>query len=334
MSTEPHPDSPLRHGILAWTSAYLILTDQSSSGEALYRHYATARSAANGLLAELAVEADVLGFSPATSKKLNLLLSTCLFLGFCDVLSGDIEALASSLSGIRRLLESHWEQFRERLGSLESRILIWLAYLDLRSNFWMSTKPNRPQDSRHFDPLVGGQYYLSECFGPLYPEQELKEDLLQEPAKLLSDDALSIFSKILELETWENDIRCRDTYLQSLVEELRCAKLQAIRADIARVRAECKVIHAELMESSTGENHIVRTKRHCLATTALHLSATILLSRMALPNLRTDDEAQKAARQIVHIARRLQKLGFCSPPSLIWPLPVFIAGIELTDEIY
>ena len=27
-------------------------------------------------------------------------------------------------------------------------------------------------------------------------------------------------------------------------------------------------------------------------------------------------------------------MGFCSPRSLIWPLPVFIAGIEVIDEIY
>ncbi|KAF7544935.1 hypothetical protein G7046_g9677 [Stylonectria norvegica] len=93
---ERYVDSPLRHGILAWTSVHLIVTDQSLSGDAVYRHYARGRSLDSDPLAELAVEADFLGLSPLPSKKPVMLLSTCLLLGFCIVLSGNIEALAWS----------------------------------------------------------------------------------------------------------------------------------------------------------------------------------------------------------------------------------------------
>lgn len=89
------------------------------------------------------------------------------------------------------------------------------------------------------------------------------------------------------------------------------------------------------MQSSTGAEHVARTEFHCSTTTALHLSATILLNRIVSPDIRTDDEAQAAAREIVNITRRLrQSWQLCSPRSFIWPIPVFIAGTEITDEIY
>jgi hypothetical protein len=68
---------------------------------------------------------------------------------------------------------------------------------------------------------------------------------------------------------------------------------------------------------------------------ALHLSATILLNRILEPNVRTDEESQSAAQGICKIARQLRRTGFLrTPRSLIWPLPIFIAGIETTDVIY
>ena len=262
-STKDQPDSPLRHSILAWTSAHLMLKNQSASEDTRYWHYSRARSAVNDLLSELAMEDGPSRPPQSTSKKLSILLSTSLFLSYCDVVSGDNKALASGLARIKRLLESQWERLRERLGPLESRILVWLAYLDLRSSFWIAAEPSQPMPASNeavgqnrarergelFNFLMnrkgisslrssrGGRYYLTECFGASYPEQELKDDLLQEPAKLLSDDAMSIFSNILEFEAWEDTVCPKSSNHGPLMEELRCAKIQAIRANIARVRA-------------------------------------------------------------------------------------------------
>jgi hypothetical protein len=53
------------------------------------------------------------------------------------------------------------------------------------------------------------------------------------------------------------------------------------------------------------------------------------------PNIRTDKEAQAAAYELIHICYRLRKAKYLrTPRSLIWPLPIFIAAIEITDEIY
>ena len=88
--------------------------------------------------------------------------------------------------------------------------------------------------------------------------------------------------------------------------------------------------------SFSNEKEIVdRTAFHALTVIALHLSATILLNRILKPNIRTDPESQDAAHEIIRIAYRLRKAKYLDTPrSLLWPLPLFIAGIETTDEIY
>jgi hypothetical protein len=68
---------------------------------------------------------------------------------------------------------------------------------------------------------------------------------------------------------------------------------------------------------------------------ALYLSASILLSRMLHPEIRTDRESQAAASELLKIARQLRQAQYLQTPrSFMWPLPIFIAGIETTDEFY
>ena len=60
-----------------------------------------------------------------------------------------------------------------------------------------------------------------------------------------------------------------------------------------------------------------------------------MLNRILNPDIRTNPESQEAASEIIRIAFRLRKAKYLDTPrSLIWPLPLFIAGIETTDEIY
>jgi hypothetical protein len=230
----------------------------------LYRHYTRAKIAVHDLFAQLTAEgAGGSSAAPQTpSKTLSMLLSTSLFLSFCEIVTDDIGALWEGLSKIRTLLVSQWGRMRENIGPLESRILVWLAYIDLRSNFWIAAQPStrvRPSGSSGQGAVAGrgelfsflmnqkgvsplrtnhsGRYYLTECFGSSYPEKELRDDLVQEPAKLLSDESLTIFSRILAFETWEDAMRERGSLDELLIQELRRVRLQALRADIARVRA-------------------------------------------------------------------------------------------------
>jgi hypothetical protein len=83
------------------------------------------------------------------------------------------------------------------------------------------------------------------------------------------------------------------------------------------------------------QQEVDRTIFHSLTVTALYLSATIVLNRIVEPDIRADPEAQTAAHELIHICYRLHKTKYPQTPrSLIWPLPISIAAIEITDEIY
>ena len=85
----------------------------------------------------------------------------------------------------------------------------------------------------------------------------------------------------------------------------------------------------------THSRTVDRTIFHSLTVTALHLCATIVLNRIVEPDIRTDPISQVAAHDLIHICYRLRKAKYLQTPrSLIWPLPVFIAAIEITDEVY
>ncbi|KAL1901004.1 hypothetical protein Sste5346_002068 [Sporothrix stenoceras] len=450
-AAEHQPDSPLRHSILAWTSAYLLVkgdTPTSGMGDALdhalqVRHYARARQAADTLKEELTgrggygkqlVPSFASTSSAASTSSLRMLLATTLFLAYGDILSGDTARLVHALAGIAHVLGSDWPRFRAAIGPVEARILVWLAYLDLRAGLWAPSSGGGlfrflrdhvgggPSSSSSGIAALRGnggpqEYYLATCFGAALPAHELHDDLLQEPAKRLSDEIMGVFAEVADLEGWIDSVFRRaegeseggtagagqrgigiedaDNLLTTVVDtfsvdgvgtglaaygdqnvgdllDLRSAKVHAIRATIARIRAESKVVHAALLKAYTpsSPDHVARTAFHRRVSTAMCLAALILLNRVDRPDVRTDDEAQAAARQIVQIARELKVeaetpaasksptdgpssepspdgLGPSTGPSprltpgtashprsLVWPMPVFVAGIEVTDPVY
>ncbi|CAK7232586.1 hypothetical protein SEUCBS140593_008311 [Sporothrix eucalyptigena] len=384
-AAEHQPDSPLRHSILAWASAHLLLRSHSakSNEPALdldhalqVRHYAKARAAADDLQRDLHGSHHGKEVAVVAPGHLRMLLATTLFLAYGDILSGDSARLVQALTGVAQLLASDWPRFRAALGPVEARILVWLAYLDLRSTMWTPSGGRKGGLFRFLQDHVGGpsssgisalrghsprDYYLAECFGAALPAQELQEDLMQEPAKRLSDEIMGVYAAIADLEVWvdatgstENAVTSDSTAVTAGysmapfgddtgddLTELRAAKIHALRATIVRIRAEAKVVHARLLRASTGADHVARTAFHRRVTDAMGHAATILLNRVDNPLVRTDDEAQSAARTIIQIARELRQGGctasgdaYGSPRSLVWPMPVFVAGIEVTDPVY
>lgn len=407
-AAERQPDSPLCHSILAWTSAHLLL--RSSQARKLdgvgdhalnhalnhaldnalqVRHYARARAAANDLQLDLQSGGGtaLVPAPPPSTGRLRMLLATTLFLAYGDVLSGDGARLVHALGGIAQLLASDWPRFRAALGPVEARILIWLAYLDLRSSLWTPRLARQGRGLFRFlqDHVSGSSasgiaalrghgpqhYYLVECFAA-FPPHELQDDLLQEPAKRLSDEIMGVYATIADLEVWIEEVGAGNTTLvgtqidqadmctspraslrTALVSEdacdtsgddlteLRIAKIHAVRATLTRIRAEAKVVHTQLLRTASCAGHVARTEFHRRVTTAMGHAATILLNRVERPDIRTDEEAQAAARDIVQIARELRQAGctapggaYGCPRSLVWPMPVFVAGIEVTDPVY
>ncbi|KAL6828071.1 hypothetical protein V8C40DRAFT_243405 [Trichoderma camerunense] len=87
---------------------------------------------------------------------------------------------------------------------------------------------------------------------------------------------------------------------------------------------------------------IDRASLQWLSCYAAFLSAKVLWSRFLYPDIRSDSTAAMATSGILKIALQLRQIHRKSrlaslmkvPRSMLWPLPIFIAGIETTDEIY
>jgi len=252
-STHDTPDSPLRHGILSWTCSYISCREQNQAYSGA-TYYVSASNSIISLAQELASTQS--GLVPTrrnakTAEKLYMLLSTAFFLCQCDMILCDYSSMQTRLDSIKTLFQQHWTHLSPSLGSLESRLLIWLAYLDLRSSLFGKRKhPVESKQGNHdllhtlvklraFPSLRAypeGESYLSESFGGSYPREEIEEDLVQEPCHIKCDDILSVLSSLSAFESW-NDAVARHGIEDPMIEELRTAKVDALRANIARIRA-------------------------------------------------------------------------------------------------
>ena len=252
-STRKRPESPLRHGILSWTCCYLSCREQNSAYSGA-EYYVSASNSVKSIISELRGNTSSDGFlrkASEKSEKLYMMLSTSYFLSQCDVMLCDYKSLYDRLDSIRDLFEEHWRELNGSMSTLDRRLLTWLAYLDLRSSLFGNQKFRRPGRSTKQKDLIsvlidldglsslrvvsGGQSYLSACYGDSYPATELQDDLRQEPCHMKCDDVLSIFSSLNNFETW-NEEHPPDSG-DAMLEELRSAKIQAIRANLSRIRA-------------------------------------------------------------------------------------------------
>lgn len=94
--------------------------------------------------------------------------------------------------------------------------------------------------------------------------------------------------------------------------------------------------------TSHGATSNDRASLQWLSCYAAFLAAKVLWSRFLYPTIRSDSTAATATSGILKIALRLREIhrkGILAssikiPRAMLWPLPVFIAGIETTDEIY
>lgn len=82
-----------------------------------------------------------------------------------------------------------------------------------------------------------------------------------------------------------------------------------------------------------------RVSLHWLSAYAAFMTAKILWSRMIRLDIRTDEESAAAVESILQIALLLRRsegknMHARLLPSLIWPLPLFVAGIESVDEVW
>jgi hypothetical protein len=67
----------------------------------------------------------------------------------------------------------------------------------------------------------------------------------------------------------------------------------------------------------------------------IYYCAVILLNRTLNPEVRTDPESQECARNILQIVFKLREASILhNPHSMMSSFPIFVAGIEIQDDIY
>ena len=249
-------DSPLRDSILAWTSLHFTRRYNKPPNNSS-KYYSNASRAVEDLLKELLTIQSPLCArkSASNSNKLYTVLSTCFFLSHCDFMKCETSAFSKRLDSLKLLLMQNWEALRGELGSIASRLLIWLAYLDLRASLWKKESSSRRiGDSQDTLPVLldmlddlkalpslrsvsANQSYLSECFGEKYPSTELCEDLVQEAVNAMSDDIMCVISRIKQFEIWQDDLTRGISYKHdSALQDLHAAKVRALRAEIASIQ--------------------------------------------------------------------------------------------------
>ena len=91
--------------------------------------------------------------------------------------------------------------------------------------------------------------------------------------------------------------------------------------------------------SQAGCEKLSRVSLHWLTAYAAFMTTKILWSRLIRVDIRTDETSTAAVESILQIALLLRrsegrKLHARELPSMLWPLPLFVAGIESVDEVW
>lgn len=245
------PNSPLCHGILSWTYAYLSRSNATLES-ARAEHYATASASVQLLSNELCGSPDSGPSAWRTvnrSDQLSLYVSSTFFLCHHDLMTGHYASFATRMYKSKTILQRHWAEGTTP-GAIESRIVIWLAFLELRFFFLGGEIFSDPGPQNDLMTILtdlkavpvlrrvhNQQSVLSECFGNGLPQEENEEDLRKDRCRLKFDDLMYYLARVRRFEIWDTEHEQRRLAGEALLQELRDAKVEALRAELGRLQA-------------------------------------------------------------------------------------------------
>ncbi|KAK5663074.1 hypothetical protein OQA88_6490 [Cercophora sp. LCS_1] len=213
-------------------------------------------------------------------------------------------------------------------------------------------------------------FYL-DMFGHAYPSERLAEDVERIPAALHLHETFRLMNSILRYRTIRHDQSQTDGHDFVAWEGLAVAK-RTVDDEVHRIEADfdlavainssaavlCRGIMAGASSSgsrtpeSTGMapqspptpphfqvNKLSRVSLHWLTAYAAFMSTKILWSRLIRLDIRTDEASAAAVESILRILLLLRrsegrKLHARDLPNMLWPLPLFVAGMETVDEVW
>ncbi|OAA66319.1 Fungal transcriptional regulatory protein [Cordyceps fumosorosea ARSEF 2679] len=347
-SAQAIPNSPLCHAILGWVYAYLA---RLSAGTASSRdeHYTAASEGIRALVTELTAPLlPELWRRTNTSERLSSYLSATFFVCQHDLMMENFSSFIKRIGEAKMVFQHHWAD-RTLPGPVESRIVIWLAFLELRFFFLGGERYASTDGQKVFMTILDEETkalptlrrartqksVLSEMFPDNLPQEEDEEDLRKDRCRVQFDDFMCHLAKMRNFAAWDAMQAQRRDADSSLLKELREAKVEALHANLRRLQAECELVISSSKVLPSSDRPVDSITFHMLTVRALRSCAVIMFKRVTDTTSRTDAECQVAVADIVRIARLLRQSKYLrSPRSTIWPLPLYIAGIETTDGIY
>jgi hypothetical protein len=346
-------ESPFRLAVLAWSARHY--SEYTASNTSWKSYYTKASSAVQDLM-ERGVCSSQTPVSPApVSTSAEVIICSAIFLCRCEVLSSDYSSLHRRLRQLRDWLSTYAEKLS--LSAFACKVLILLSYLHVRNSIF---SPALNHSSTMLDVVIRlpnsrsifkqSTLYLAEIFGEAYPKEELAQDEELEPVLSMIYEVFCLISSMLQYRSWT----LKSSMSENNDHELSSAKEAAINADIRRISAEFSLAiatqssasvlrddSASLDASSRVANnqpdkiHVDRAGFHWFSCYGGFLTSKILWSRILYPDIRTDESSTSAVKTILNIAIRMKKTKSRKVlRSALWPLPLFVAGIETTDDVY
>ena len=329
-------NSPFRLAVLAWTAKHWQMT--SDANDETWKLYY------DGAMEEL--QNDTVSQSAIMSSKGDMVICSTLFLCRCDVLNDDIASIRTHLNGLKDHLDVY---LSGGISAFASQMLLWLGYLHVRISIFSSATPPGTIATTLLDAIAAhvdykhicarSQHWVDEAFGSSYSEEERRQEAERGPVTQPTHETFRLIANMLHFRSWSNLDNSADK------QELASAKAAAIDLDIRRIEAEFALVMATdpaaaaLRSGATGASESTASLKW-LSCYAVFLTARILWSRIHHPDVRSEEPAAEAVRAIMNVAlclrktHRLRTASLKIPRTMLWPLPLFMAGIETTDEIY
>ncbi|KAK0651969.1 hypothetical protein B0T16DRAFT_387313 [Cercophora newfieldiana] len=290
----------------------------------------------------------------------EMAMATAFFLNRYDVLGGDLKSAAARLERMTAWLARHTEAL-ELSGIFSSDYLRFPTLLDVLTG----------REDYH-GILERSHGFYADMFGTSYPSERLEEDVERIPAALHLHETFRLLTSILRYRALRRQQSLTGGEDHTAWEELAAVK-RTVEDEIARVEADFELAvainpsaevlkHGPMpgMSASSAAAYgagagavlgprapptppysgkLSRVSLHWLTAYAAFMTTKILWSRLIRLDVRTDETSSRAVEGILQIALILrrsegEKLHARELPSMLWPLPLFVAGIEAVDEVW
>ncbi|KAF3384325.1 hypothetical protein F1880_001851 [Penicillium rolfsii] len=307
--------------ILAWTSVNLFYTGNSASLDESLQLYDESLTM---LRRNFGIHVHDLGagtvpdiLAPADDDDMDSIFVACFFLALFNL----IAARPNHLRDLLRLIAQFLRNLDVRSGmtGVQSRVASWFCIMDGKASAFqrgegLVLKAMGDQDSL-ISAVRSSFATLQQAYSVTYPKEERAKDEAQLPLlemMLLLSSLLHQISEVKHCNPNEDD-----------VSHIR-ATLDCHKHTINSVFSKC--------------GYEGRNRSTFLVVSALYHSVEISFSRSLQPTDLRHAATQHAA-SIIHIAQKLKgvqpkELSLSPPPTKIWPLPLVMAAIEVSDIIY